>query len=132
MDTSPPSRPRSLRGLSWALALIGGPLFILGLLLGTPLLGNVVGLYLVSSVAECSMNAGSFEHCWLWGEDIADIASGYAIGIFIGGLINPILFLRLLSTFLPSLVVLVWCAGSIALAVAWFVRWRGLRRARTV
>jgi hypothetical protein len=108
------------RRLGWALLLIGGPLALLALLFGVPLLGNIVGLYLIPALAECTTSAGSFNHCWLWGRDVAEVANGYSVGIFLAGLINPMLFVTLLTTFLHPLLALAWFVISVVRAWAWF------------
>jgi hypothetical protein len=115
----PDGRRRRQRRLGWALLVVGGPLALLALMFGVPLLGNIVGLYLIPALAECTASSGSFNHCWLWGRDVAEIANGYSIGIFLAGLINPLLLLKLLTAFLHPLLVLAWFVASVVLAWAW-------------
>ncbi|WP_159995714.1 hypothetical protein [Roseomonas sp. 18066] len=115
----PPTTPARVRRLGWALLLVGGPLLLLIVLFALPLLGNLVGLMTLPKLAECTQQAGTFTHCWLWGEDVAEIVNGYAIGIFLAGLINPMLFLKLLATYLHPLLVLAWAVGSLWLTVRW-------------
>ncbi|EHM02275.1 hypothetical protein HMPREF9946_01296 [Acetobacteraceae bacterium AT-5844] len=115
--------------LRWATLIVAGPFFLGALLLAVPMLGNLVGLYTVTGLAECTSSAGTYNHCWLWGKDLAELANGYTIGIFLGGLLNPFLYFQLLAIFLHPLGALAWMAASCALVVAWWRRRKVQRRA---
>jgi hypothetical protein len=116
-----------VKGLGWATLLVAGPFFLLALLFGLPLLGNVAGLLVIDHFANCTQQAGTFQHCWLLGRDVAELANGYAIGIFLGGLLNPFLFARLLATYLTPLPALLWAVASLTLVALWWRRRRRLR-----
>lgn len=115
-----PERQQRQRRLGWALLLVGGPLVLLAVMFAVPLLSNLIALFLLPALAECTASAGTFNHCWLWGRDVAEVMNGYTIGIFLAGLVNPILFMTLLTIFLHPLLVLAWFVATVALAWAWF------------
>jgi len=112
-------RGRRQRRLGWALLLVGGPLVLLAVMFAVPLLSNIIALFLLPALAECTSSAGTFNHCWLWGRDVAEVVNGYSIGIFLAGLINPMLFMNLLTIFLHPLLALAWFVATVALAWAW-------------
>ena len=114
-----PERRQRHRRLGWALLLVGGPLLLLAVMFAVPLLSNLIALFLLPALAECTSSAGTFNHCWLWGRDVAEVVNGYTIGIFLAGLVNPILFMTLLTIFLHPLLVLAWFVATVALAWAW-------------
>ena len=92
-----------LKVLNLVLAAIIFPAAVGFLLLGLPVIGNVV----VSSFADhigCSVNASGPPTCHFLGRDVGGMIYGYLVSGIVGGMLNPLLFLSVISNFAPGLI----------------------------
>lgn len=103
------------------------PVLLVLLVFGMPMLGNMAYFFLLADVLSEGCRTGSEGlpvNCFVNAVDVGGLASGYGIGIFLLGIINPILAIDVVTIVLPKPLLALWslAAGLIQGRVYWLRR----------
>ena len=103
------------------------PVLLALLVFGMPVLGNMAYYFLLHDVLSAGCRTGSEGlpvNCFVNGVDVGGLASGYGIGIFLLGIINPILAIDVVAIVLPKPLLALWslAAGLIQGRLYWLRR----------
>lgn len=103
------------------------PVLLALLVFGMPILGNMAYFFLLADLLSAGCRTGSEGlpvNCFVNGVDVGGLASGYGIGIFLLGIINPILAIDVVAIVLPKPLLALWslAAGLIQGRLYWLRR----------
>jgi len=107
IDKATNAKRSRLKKVCLALNGLFFPVCTFFLLSAIPLIGNYVMLGFVSLIG-CSVNEAQAHPCSLLGWDLADVAYGYVVDVFLAGAANPLLAGWALERFLVSAVGIAW------------------------
>lgn len=96
------------------------PVILVLVIFGFPLLGNLA-FFLVSDFLTdgCRTTSEGFPvDCVRYGLNMDDLVRGYGLGIFLGGIINPVLAYEIVTNFIPVYILVPW------IVLAWYLRRR--------
>lgn len=106
-----------------ALAILGAiafPVILLFLVFGLPVIGNHVVLSMAVDHG-CRVNAAGSHPCVMLGIDWGDTVYSYGISSLLGGIINPIILLRVINRFVPFWVMFygtqLWVIATVAAVI---------------
>lgn len=96
------------------------PVLAFLVIFGFPLLGNLA-FFLVSDFLTdgCRTTSEGFPvNCFRYGLDMGDLVRGYGLGMFLLGIINPMLAYGIVTHFIPVYILVPW------IVLAWYLRRR--------
>ncbi len=96
------------------------PVLAFLVIFGFPLLGNLA-FFLVSDFLTdgCRTTSEGFPvDCFRYGLDMGGLVRGYGLGIFLLGIINPMLAYGIVTHFIPAYILVPW------IVLAWYLRRR--------
>ena len=108
------------RRICWAVCIPLVPVILVLVIFGFPLLGNLA-FFLVSDFLTdgCRTTSEGFPvDCFRYGLDMGGLVRGYGLGIFLLGIINPMLAYGIVTHFIPAYILAPW------IALAWYLRRR--------